>query len=285
VTRVAYATWDGVDDERELLVSALVARDVACEPTVWHDPSVAWSSYDLVVVRSCWDSDLRRDEFLTWVRDTAAVTPVLNPPSVLERNTDKTYLHDMAAAGVPVVPTLWFAPGEQVDLDGTAWGELVVKPAISAGARDTIRTTDIGQAGEHAAKVLAMGKTAMVQPYLPMVEAEGETSLLFFGGRLSHVVRRGPMLVPENQLSMPGERGDLARRPDDDQLRVAEQVLAAVPERDQLLYARVDLVRDEHGDPLLIEVELTEPYLFLRYDEGAPARFADAVCAALGSSG
>ncbi|MFD0527228.1 hypothetical protein ACFQ1I_08140 [Kitasatospora arboriphila] len=117
----------------------------------------------------------------------------------------------------------------------------------------------------------------MVQPYLPAVDGEGETSLVFIGGAFSHAVRRGPMLSgPEGRFA------DEPRRPDADQLAVAERVLAAVPERAELLYARVDLVRGPEGTPLLIELELTEPRLFLQYEAGAPARLAAAVRALAG---
>lgn len=267
VPRVAYATCRGVKDVELLPVLAAFGRlGVSAEAVVWDDPAVEWAGFDLVLVRSVWDYILDRPAFLAWARRTAALTRLANPVPVLERNTDKTYLRELAAAGVPVVPTAWVAPGEE--LAGAPWPELVVKPTVSSGARDTVRTTDRAEALARVAALTAAGRTAMVQPYLPMVEAEGEVSLLYLGGEFSHAVRRGPMLG--------GWFDDAPREPEADQLALAERVLAAVPERAELLYARVDLVRDADGGPLLIELELTEPRLFLDLCPDGPDRFAAA---------
>ncbi|MFJ1791506.1 ATP-grasp domain-containing protein [Kitasatospora griseola] len=274
--QVAYATCRGIEDVEMLPVLAAFARaGVRAEAVLWDDPAVDWSGFDLVLIRSVWDYIVQRDAFLAWARRTAALTRVANPVPVLERNTDKTYLRDLAEAGVPIVPTAWVAPGEE--LTGADWPELVVKPTVSSGARDTVRTTDRAEALAQVAALTAAGRTAMVQPYLPMVEDEGETSLLYLGGEFSHAVRRGPMLG--------GGFADVAREPADDQLALAEQVLAAVPERAELLYARVDLVRLPDGSPVLIELELTEPRLFLDLRPGGPEALAAAALQLLPGGG
>ncbi|SEF60635.1 hypothetical protein SAMN05444920_101182 [Nonomuraea solani] len=230
----------------------------------WDDPAVDWSAYDAVVVRSVWDYILRREEFLTWARGVESVTRLLNPRAVLESNTDKTYLRDL---GVPIVPTHWSSEGLP------DWPEYVVKPSISAGARDTTRTTGRAEAAALAAALEAAGRTPMVQPYLDMVESEGETSLLYFNGRFSHAVRRHPMLAP-GVTPDDNARAQL-RTPAPDQVELAEKVLAAVPHA--LLYARIDLVRLADGTPAVIELELTEPYLYLSLAEGSAARLATAL--------
>ncbi|MEV7117112.1 ATP-grasp domain-containing protein [Kitasatospora griseola] len=274
--RVAYATCRGIEDVEMLPVLAAFARaGVRAEAVLWDDPAVDWSGFDLVLIRSVWDYIVQRDAFLAWARRTAALTRVANPVPVLEQNTDKTYLRDLAEAGVPIVPTAWVAPGEE--LTGADWPELVVKPTVSSGARDTVRTTDRAEALAQVAALTAAGRTAMVQPYLPMVEDEGETSLLYLGGGFSHAVRRGPMLG--------GGFADVAREPADDQLALAEQVLAAVPERAELLYARVDLVRLPDGSPVLIELELTEPRLFLDLRPDGPEALAAAALRLLPGGG
>ncbi|MER5427090.1 ATP-grasp domain-containing protein [Streptosporangium roseum] len=254
---VTFADPDGVDDEQEPTLAAWAGAGITGHVVRWDDPEVDWSAFDAVVVRSVWDYVDRRAEFLDWARRVDSVTRLLNPAAVLERNTDKTYLRDLKA---PAIPTYWVGPGEAVDLP--VLDEYVVKPTVSAGARDTIRTGDRQEAEAHAARLAAEGRTAMIQPYLDMVETEGETSLLYFGGRFSHAIRRNPMLA--GNATAPGEgngRGEL-RTPDPDQVALAEQVLAEFPD---VLYARVDLVRLPDGSPVLIELELTEPYLFLRY--------------------
>ncbi|MEU4573072.1 hypothetical protein [Nonomuraea sp. NPDC023979] len=263
----AYATFDDPDthdDERELALAAWREQGIEGRTERWDDPGVDWSAYDAVVVRSVWDYVDRRAEFLAWTRRVEQVSRLLNPASVIEANTDKTYLRDL---GVPTVPTHWSAH------DLPRWDEYVVKPAISAGARDTIRTTDRDRAGAHAAALEAAGRTPMVQPYLDMVEAEGETSLLYFNRRLSHAVRRTPMLTP-GMTGADNARAEV-RTPAPDQVELAEKVLAAIPQA--LLYARIDLVRLPDGSPAVIELELTEPYLYLRYEPGAAASLATAL--------
>lgn len=267
MTICAYVTFDDInerDNERELALAAWQDAGIDGRTVRWDDPSVDWSSFDAAVVRSVWNYLDKREEFLAWARQVESVTRLLNPAAVLETNTDKTYLRDL---GVPIVPTHWSA------IDLPHWDEYVVKPTISAGARDTIRTEDRQVAQSHAAAIEASGRTAMVQPYLHMVESEGETSLLYFNRRLSHAVRRNPMLKPGMTLA-DNARADL-RDPAPDQVELAEHVLAAIPQA--LLYARVDLVRLFDGSPAVIELELTEPYLFLPYTPAAPKNFATAL--------
>ncbi|GAA3445021.1 ATP-grasp domain-containing protein [Planomonospora venezuelensis] len=272
---VTYEDPDGFDDEKEIALAAWAEAGISGRVVRWDNPGVDWAAFDVVVVRSVWDYVARREEFLAWAHRVEAVTRLANPAAVLERNTDKTYLRDLAA---PIIPTSWVEPGQAADLPVLT--EYVVKPAISAGARDTIRTTDRAEAEAHAARLAAEGRTAMVQPYLDMVETEGETSLLYFGGRLSHAVRRNPMLAGGAAAPDADNARAELRTPDPDQVALAEKVLAEFP---GLLYARVDLVRLPDGSPALIEVELTEPYLFLRYAPEAAANLARALAESVAS--
>ncbi|MGN9781994.1 ATP-grasp domain-containing protein [Nonomuraea sp. ZG12] len=267
MTTCAYVTFDDHDDhddERKPALDAWHTAGIEGRTERWDDPGVDWAAYDAVVVRSVWDYVDRRAEFLSWARRVESVTRLLNPAAVLAANTDKTYLRDL---GVPIVPTHWSSQ------ELPHWDDYVVKPAISAGARDTIRTADRDRAQAHAAALESAGRTPMVQPYLDMVESEGETSLLYFNRRFSHAVRRMPMLAP----GMTGADNVRAqsRTPAPDQVELAEKVLAAIPQA--LLYARIDLVRLHDGGPAVIEVELTEPYLYLRQEPGAAQRLAEAL--------
>ncbi|MFE3455295.1 RimK family alpha-L-glutamate ligase [Nonomuraea sp. NPDC059194] len=261
---MTFADAEARDDERDLVIAAWQEAGIEGRVVRWDDPETDWSAFDAAVVRSVWDYVGRREEFLAWARATAGVTRLLNPAAVLAANTDKTYLREL---GVPTVPTHWSADGMP------HWAEYVVKPAISAGALDTIRTTDRQVALAHAQALEAAGRTPMVQPYLDMVEAEGETSLLYFNRTFSHAVRRNAMLAG-GQTIADNARADL-RQPADDQIELAEKVLAAV--QGELLYARVDMIRLADGTPALMELELTEPYLFLNYAEGAAGRLTKAL--------
>ena len=274
--RVALATFTGFptlwDDDR-LLLAPLDALGVAAEPAVWDDPAVDWSSYDLIVVRSTWDYTWRREEFLDWA---ASVPALLNPVEVLAWNTDKRYLAELAAAGVPVVPTTFVAPGEAYDVPA---GEHVVKPTVSAGSRDTRRFAAGEDSRAHAEALLAAGRTVMVQPYQAAVDVAGETAVLSFDGVHSHAARKGPVLVPE--LTNPHDVSITPAQATPAQLEVARAALAVVPVAEPLLYARVDVVPGADGEPVLMELEVTEPSLFLSTAAGAAERFAAAIAARL----
>jgi glutathione synthase/RimK-type ligase-like ATP-grasp enzyme len=265
--RVALATCREIpegDEDFPALIAALAELDVEAEPAVW-DAEVDWGRFELVVLRSTWDYAERRDAFLAWAR---SLPRVLNPLPVLEWNTDKQrYLTDLAAACVPIVPTEFVAPGEQLDRRSEPF---VVKPAISAGGRSSARFQpgELEAARGLVGRIHAEGRAAMIQPYLGEVE---ETDLVFIDGTYSHALHRR---VP---LPAAGDRDvfylDEELRPGQASTRdrtVAEQALAAAP--GELLYGRVDLV-----DGAVLELEIAEPSLYLTFGDGAAARLAAAI--------
>jgi len=288
VPRVALVTCQelgGPDPDDALLVEPLRARGITVTTPAWDDGTVNWPGYDLVVLRSTWDYVTRRPEFLAWARSVPALA---NPAGTVEWNTDKRYLAELAAAGVPVVPTRYLDPTDP-PWTPPAEGEYVIKPAIGAGSVSTGRydladPEHRAKAFRHAARFRATGRVSMVQPYLAAVDTYGETGLVFLDGRFSHAVRKGPMLSGPDAgvtgLYRPEEIS--ARQPAAAELAVAEKALAAVPGDTSLLYARVDLLPGPDGDPMLVELELTEPSLFLGYAPGAATRLAEAIAARLG---
>jgi len=281
--RVALATaaaFPRLDpDDGQLLLAALHRRGVVAQPMVWDDPDVDWSAYDLVVIRSTWDYAPRRDVFVDWAESVAARTRLANPAPLIRWNTDKRYLRDLAAAGLPVITTTWLEPADPLTLPTT--GEYVVKPAISAGAKDTARyAADDPAAPQHVARLQGAGRTVMVQPYLAAVDRAGETALLYVGGNYSHAIRKGPLLRLGGEFPAgPYAEEEIRRRePAAAERSLADAVLDAVPGgRHQLLYARVDLVPGADGVPLLLELEITEPSLFLDRDPSAADRLAAAI--------
>jgi hypothetical protein len=291
VALVTCAELPDLDPDDRALLEPLARRGIGATPAVWDDPGVDWAGYDLVVLRSPWDYSSRRDEFVAW----AAAVParpgggsrLANPAEVVAANTDKRYLAWLARAGVPVVPTRWLEPGTSWRPDSA--GEVVLKPAVSAGSWETGRydLADPEQrllAEAHADRLLRRGKVVMLQPYLPAVDSAGETALLYVGGGYSHAIGKGAMLTGPYEHT-----GDLykaerieARQPAPAERAVADAVLAAagrVLGATDLLYARVDLIPGPDGAPLLVELEITEPSLFFAYAPGAADRFADAVAA------
>jgi hypothetical protein len=271
---------DGWPDD--LPVAELLGADIR----VWDDPAVDWHSYDRVVLRSTWDDTDRFDEFVAWCRSVG--DRLRNPPDTIAWNADKRYLSDLE---VDTVPTHFVAPGHPMP---ALVGECVIKPSVSAGARDTGRfdhTAD-DRAQALLTRIHAAGRTAMVQPYLRSVETVGETSLVFFAGALSHALTKRAVLRP-NEIAPPvegelpvaaatlGEGTVVPSTARDDELALALAALSGVTRRFGVpTYARVDLLRGDDGRPQLVELELIEPALYLHRAPGSDARFADAVRAA-----
>lgn len=288
VALVTCAALPELDPDERLLQVALTARGVAVDTPAWDAPDVDWAGYDLAVIRSTWDYVPRRDEFVAWA---ASVPRLVNPADVIAWNTDKRYLEALRAAGVPTVSTTWITPGQP--WQAPEQGEYVIKPAISAGSMDSGRY-DLADpahrqlAEKHVAGLGAAGRVVMLQPYLHAIDHDGETALMFTSGpagpAFSHAIRKGAMLTgPAEPSAELYHREQIdPRTATDEQLALAERALAAVPGgADRLLYARVDLVPGPDGTPVLVELELTEPALFLGRSEQAADRFADAVLAHL----
>ena len=284
----------GLDEDMPPLLAACAGAGVAAEITDWDDAAVDWSRFDAVLLRSAWDYAERRGEFLAWAQRVAAQSALFNPLPVVRWNSDKHYLHELAQAALPVVPTSYAETAAEASrtlgdfLARHPPDELVVKPAIGAGARST-RRHDRHATAEilgHMHSILESGRSVMLQPYLEDVDVRGESALMFIDGRFSHAVRKGPLLPRGAQatagLFAPEEI--VARTADAAELAVAERVLAWLP-FDRLLYARVDLVRDGEGTPRLLELEITEPSMFLAHPPGAAERFVAALLARLGQPG
>jgi hypothetical protein len=246
-----------VDPDLPIALGALRDAGYAVDLVRW-DSDADWVSYDLAVVRSCWDYAWRLAEFVAWAE---SVPRLRNDVALLRWNTDKTYLRDLERTGLPVVPTVWDPTRTEELPDAAEW---VVKPSVSAGSRDTARWPDPAAVLAHVAELTGRGRTAMVQPYLDSVDEAGETAMLFIGGRFSHAVRKGPLLARGEGVRQDRDsRGDLCPvEPTGGQRDVAQAVFDALPDlvpgAEPALYARIDLVEDAAERPMVLELELTE---------------------------
>ena len=283
----------GLDEDLPLLLRVFAAAGASAEIVDWDDHEVDWARFDLALLRSAWDYTERLPQFLGWVERTAARTLLINPVPVVRWNSDKHYLLELERAQLPVVPTRIAEAGSSARpvleefLAQHAGAELVVKPAVGAGSRDARRhsRSDIDGILTHMQPLLAAGRSVMLQPYLASVDRNGETGLMFIDGRFSHAIRKGPLLpagAPATAALFAAE--DIRPRvPGADELAVAERVMAQL-HFETLLYGRVDLIRDEAGRPCILELELTEPSLYLPHEPGSAERFAEAALARLASS-
>jgi hypothetical protein len=237
------------------------------------------------VIRSVWDYTQHVDRFLAWC---AAVGParLRNAPALVAFNADKRYLEELPVA---TVPTAYVEPGGPRP---PLHGDVVVKPSVSAGACDTGRFGAGAHGAAHSliSRIGASGRVAMVQPYMPSVETRGETAVVFLGGSLSHVLRKGAVLGPDEEAPLaPGETATAAAMLREDlvgpgtatvaETALAQRVIDETASRfgGPPLYARVDLVTDAQGAPVLLELEAIEPELYLATAPGSAERLAAAV--------
>lgn len=281
----------GTDYDMPTLLAALRATGADAAEVDWDDTAVDWSRFHLALLRSPWDYTGRLPEFLAWAARVSRTTRLANSLEVVRWNTDKHYLADLARAGVPVVPTCFVEPDDAAAASVAAFldahsaaHDIVVKPAVGAGSRDAERHAR-GQTDaivRHIQRLQRGGCSALVQPYLANVDHAGETALVFFANRFSHAIRKGPLLQRGAAATseLYAHETITARTPTADELALAQRALTALPFRESLLYARVDLIRADDGTPRLLELELVEPSVFIDHADGAAARFAAAIRAA-----
>jgi len=284
-----------LDPGEEGLPDALAARGIDAQVAAWDDESVDWSQAGVVVLRAVHNYAPRREDFLAWTR---GIRKLLNPADVVEWNTDKHYLQELASRGLPTIDTVWLEPEagltkHQVHTRFPSQGDFVVKPAVSSGSRDTGRYTARDarsrmDAIQHAYRLLQDGRAVMVQRYVKSVDERGETALIYLNGVLSHVVEKQAMLL--GPLSGPDAAPDevaVSRFASEAELRTGEQARAAIHGymksrmgRDaQLLFCRIDMVEGDDGIHHVLEVSLTDASLYLGTVDGALDGFADAIAA------
>jgi hypothetical protein len=267
------------DHDAEPLARALDEAGITARVEAWDDPAVDWTAARLTVLRSTWNYHLRRQGFLAWAEQVAAVSQLINPLAAVRWNSHKRYLLELQERGLPVTPTLCLDRGREASLATICreqgWDEVVVKPAVSASSYRTLRLgrDDLRQGQRHLQQLLAEGDV-LVQAYLPAVEGYGERALVWIDGELTHAVRKSPRFARDEEAVsgvLPVAEAEAG---------LAHRALAAVDT--PLLYARVDLAPGPTGQPLLMELELVEPSLFFPQSPAALERFVAAIARRLG---
>jgi glutathione synthase/RimK-type ligase-like ATP-grasp enzyme len=229
----------------------------------WNDKSIAWESFDAAVIRSAWDYVPVRDEFLQFAKNVETKTKLFNSYDVMRWNTDKKYLSNLENKGVPIIPTK-FASNIDEAMPAISWAfgiaeAIAIKPTVGAGARLAGKATTEAEAIEFVKRILEAKRTAIIQPYISSVDDEGEKAIIVINGEISHVAKKVPALTK-------GGHGDAAGQLEiTNEIRdIVKNISNAVNEWDNLLFARVDVVR--MGEKLvLMELELTEPWLFMQF--------------------
>ena len=293
VTLATAASMPNLYPDENGLLDALAQRGIDPQIKVWSDPDVDWDDAGMVVVRSVVDYAEDRKNFLKWAR---SVPRILNQADVLTWNSDKHYLQELEKRGLPTIPTTWIPAAKkfekrQVHARFPAFGDFVVKPAVSSGVRDIGRYSSnslkqrqdaIGQAMD----LLADDRDVMVQRYQEAIDIHGEVSLVFFNGLLSHAVQKKALLHPSEVTDRKiREVVVSAHTPTDQQLGWGEQIRIAIHDyvrsrlgRDeQFLFNRVDVVPDGEGSFMVMEIALVDADLYLDATPEAMSNFADAI--------
>ncbi|MEL7538534.1 MAG: hypothetical protein AAFZ58_02705 [Pseudomonadota bacterium] len=278
--RCVFLSMDSLEEhscDDELAIEPLAQLGVAVDTLSWRR-DIDWDSYDWVVVRSCWDYQTDVAAFLeTLARIDASGARLANPLRTMRANVDKRYLGELEQAGVPIVPTRYGSGLDRNTLDSllanTDRRKSVIKPVVSAGSHNTFVLSSAMSASERAAVVGAhKASDWMLQPFVDAVVDEGEYSVFLFDGVVSHAILKTPK---DNDFRVQEEFGGHIREvtPTPALLDAATHAYRALGER--LLYARIDLVEVD-GRYCLMEAELIEPSLYLRYSDIAADRFAKA---------
>ncbi len=281
--RVAFLTLENIADfvsDDALALRELERRGWHAVEVPWSQSGIDWGAFDVVLVRTTWDYMDRVEAFLATLAEIeASGTRLENARAIVEWNIDKRYLRALAARGVSIVPSVWGHGGDAdafAELFATLQdAELVVKPTISGGAKDTFRLhAPLSEATQQQLAITFAGRDWFAQPFVRSVLSEGEYSLFYFAGELSHAIqkvpKRGDFRVQEEHG---GEICGIAVT--SELRRVADGVMATLDP--QPFQARIDLVRLDHGQLAVMEVELIEPSHYFRMHERAPANFADAL--------
>ncbi len=277
-------TVGGITPDDAMIADALAERGATVRAVSW-DESAPPDDLDALVIRSPWNYHLEPDAFLTWIDRAARFSPVYDDPAIIRWNAHKGYLFELQRAGVPVAPTVLCKKDGSGDLQAIMrerdWAQVVVKPAISASS---YMTTIVGahayamhgtgalhgrvvEDGQHLLDDILQTRDALIQPFMPEILERGERSLVFLDGEFSHAVQKAPF------TSAPG--GGKPVRPEEDELEIAQLALSVLP--DVPLFARVDLLRAPDGSDRLMELELIDPELYMRFAGDAPAKFAHAL--------
>jgi glutathione synthase/RimK-type ligase-like ATP-grasp enzyme len=288
---VTCAELGGITADDRLIASAFEDRGVDVRPVFWDAGDVV-DRFDALVLRSPWNYHLTPEAFLGWIARASSLATVYNDPAIVRWNAHKGYLFELRRAGIPVPETVLCRKHDAVDLRSILtehrWNAAVVKPAISASSFMT-RIVDLsGEAvrgghdfeerivedGQHHLDAILESRDALIQPFMPEILERGERCLIHIDGRFSHAVHKAPF------TDAPGGGRRVSAEPEE--LRIAERALSVLPEVP--LYARVDLLRDAGGVERLMEFELIDPELYMRFDADCPRRFTAALLRRIGGT-
>ena len=271
----------GHDHDLDILTAALDAAQQKWQIVNWDDVAIDWTQFSIAVLRSTWDYYARLDEFVAWVDQVSAQTTLCNPAGIVRWNVDKRYLQEMSAHGIPVMATTFVSKMIGITQELIAQ-DVIIKPVVSAGSNNTARhRNDAVAARAQLDHILSNAGVAMVQPYSPTIDSVGETGLVYLGGKFSHAFGKDPVFGEAEQVhnGVHVQEVITARTANPNEHLLGDSVMKFLINKFGVtpLYARIDMVTNIDGVPEIMEVELTEPSLYLHLDAGSPERAATAL--------
>lgn len=279
------------DYDMPLLIEAFNRCNIRAEVVNWDDPSVNWSKYSIVILRSPWSYVDRIEDFIKWCSQVDTLTNLQNPFTVIKWGLNKNYLLDLKAIGVAIVPTEFIGTDvkciygqikEFISLHSVS-SALVIKPSVGAYSKGvkTFKLDEIDKATSYIKKIHSSGNDAILQPYLKSIDINGETNLVYFNGEYSHAIRKSALLRQDGTMKEPLQEFRKERDATEVERQIAETALKAVNElfrlKKHLLYARVDLILDDYNQPVVLEMEICEPSLNLSFSAESALSFVKAV--------
>ncbi len=271
----------GHDHDLDILTAALDVADQKWQIINWDNASIDWSQFSIAVLRSTWDYYARLNEFVAWVDRVSTQTQLQNPAEIVRWNVDKRYLQELSANSIPVMETTFVAQPSDITPELIAQ-DVIIKPVVSAGSNNTARhRSDAVAARAQLDHILANGGVAMLQPYSPTIDSVGETGLVFLSGEFSHAFGKDAVFGEAEQVhnGVHVQEVITARVAKADELALGDAIIKFLVNKFGItpLYARVDMVTNIDGVPEIMEVELTEPSLYLHLDADSPERAATAL--------
>lgn len=262
-----------INDEDTELMAFLNKKGLDVNPVIWNDKNIDWTHYDVIILKSTWDYHDHIMEFHEWQdRLQQLNVKVLNPVDVVKWNSNKRYLKEISDKGFAVIPSLFLTKDSSVneslfthfDAD-----DLVVKPCVSAGAKNTITLNrkNISEKSKHIESLLKE-EDYMVQPFIKEI-SDGEWSYLFFNGQYSHCILKTP---GPGDFRVQHHHGGMISHPEAATKHIEQAATYVKSFAPGTLYARVDGV-NVNDEFQLMELELIEPYLFLNNDETLMERY------------
>lgn len=279
------------DYDMPLLIEACKKAGLEAEVVRWDDKEQQWKNFRSVILRSPWSYVERLDDFISWSEKVSETTELYNPLPVIKWGLNKNYLLDLQDAGVSIVPTVVIRAGERnvntqvrdFIKEQNRAEEIVIKPVVGAYSRGVrrFRVADTESVTAYIHEQHSQGSDVLLQPYLTSIDVSGETDLVFFNGIYSHAIRKSALLQQDGTVREPLQEFRQERQPTEAELALAGSAVRAVEEifrlEKPLLYARIDLILDENGRPVVLELEICEPSLNLPFSSGSAERFAEAI--------